>query len=208
MATLSDYTSAVAAAAQGVAGVARQAAENVAVAPRQGGEYGEAGLTADLRRALRMTAPVEIPADARKAGGQATQEAQPPAQVPAGRGSIPRRETAGIEARPAREQDATGARLAERPDTGAHGSRAPEEPGPDLRHPRRGGEAPAAQAGPAPAAQPPEEGLLGPVRGRGTGGGAVEVVLHAADDLSAAIAESDEVRETILRTVAEVMMDR
>jgi len=57
-------------------------------------------------------------------------------------------------------------------------------------------------------AAPPREELIGSDVGRRSGPKSVEVVLHAADDLTAVIAESDDVREAILRTVAEVMRER
>ncbi len=60
---------------------------------------------------------------------------------------------------------------------------------------------------PQPTARARDE-LVGSDVGRGAGPRSVEVVLHAADDLTAVIAESDEVREAILRTVADVMLER
>jgi hypothetical protein len=52
------------------------------------------------------------------------------------------------------------------------------------------------------------EELIGSDVGRSAGRKSVEVVLHAADDLTAVIAESDEVREAVLRAVAEVLRER
>jgi hypothetical protein len=189
MATLTGYVSAVAAAARKLAG-----ADGVALAGRQEGEVEEkaavvgkpAAMAADEVKPERTHASVPVEESTSTSGPDSIEHASAPDLI------RPLR-------KPSQAAEADGPvvrEVAAQPETQALRVQAASP---------REDRAEAARA--AVQAQAREE-LIGSDVGRSAGRKSVEVVLHAADDLTAVIAESDEVREAVLRAVAEVLRER
>lgn len=201
MATLTGYVSAVAEAARQMAGMGGGAVVAApAVVAEQDGRAVAGAVAATKKaevevKAMPAVRDDKIQAEAPKDRARASEEVAQP---------VPHSEAAvqSAESGPRMGRSEGSAPRTSGPNIRPQTSPPPIQP---LQRPVR---SQAGDVAPLRTTKAQDEGLIGAAARKSSAAASVDVTVHAADDLTAAIADSEEVRDTILRTVAEVLRDR